>query len=319
VDATRLTRTGQVVGTPGYMAPEVIEGAPPGPAMDLYGWAATVTYAACGRSPYGSGSLEAVLARVAAGGPDLDDLPPGLVPYVRAALDRDPARRPSAAHLGERLRAADLGGTPPPGVSAEPARRPPLGVYKLQAYLGILAASGLSAVLPFLAGMGTLAAAWYLRAGDAAARGRTVPARTAGDLLRAPARAKVRATALVPPTLAYAVLAASLIGGALFVRGRLEPGAGSGPIAKGAAFAFAYVTLAGPGALGPRRQLVRLLSAAAGDRRRAAYASLAFGVLVAAAVYAAWSLPSSWWPLPSPRGTVGRLVRYVTGLVRDLR
>jgi serine/threonine protein kinase len=65
VDATRLTRLGRVVGTPGYMGPEIIEGAPPGPAADVYGWAATVTFAASGRSPYGSGSLESVLTRIA--------------------------------------------------------------------------------------------------------------------------------------------------------------------------------------------------------------------------------------------------------------
>jgi serine/threonine protein kinase len=46
VDATRLTRLGQVVGTPGYMGPEIIEGTMPGPAVDVYGWAATVTFAA---------------------------------------------------------------------------------------------------------------------------------------------------------------------------------------------------------------------------------------------------------------------------------
>src|SRR4051794_33040692 len=66
VDATRLTRLGQVVGTPGYMGPEILEGAMPGPAVDVYGWAATVTFAASGRTPYGSGSLDAGLAPVPA-------------------------------------------------------------------------------------------------------------------------------------------------------------------------------------------------------------------------------------------------------------
>lgn len=322
VDATRLTRAGQVAGTPGYMGPEIIEGEAPGPAADVYGWGATVTYAACGRSPYGSGSLESVLARVAAGGPDLDGLPPALLPCVRAALDRDPARRPSAARLAAWARAADLDSAPPPPTAADGTagdRRPPLGLYKLLAYLAIVAASALCAVLPFLVSLGVLAAAWHLRAGDAAARGRTVPARTTADLLRTPVWAKARATALIVPALAYAGLVATLAGTAVFARGRLGDGAGSGAAGESAAFAFAYVTLAAPGGLAPRRQLVRLLSAVAADRRRAAYTGLALGVLAAAAVYAAWRLPPSWWPLPSPRGTVARVADLVTGRVRGLR
>jgi predicted Ser/Thr protein kinase len=328
VEATRLTRAGQIVGTPGYMGPEIIEGEVAGPAADVYGWGATVTYAACGRSPYGSGSLESVLARVAAGGPDLDGLPPGLVPSVRAALDRDPARRPSAARLAAWTRAADLDA--PPEVPAAPTAptaageraleaRPPLGLYKLFAYLTVVAVSALCAVLPFLAGLGALAAAWHLRAGDAAARSRTAPARTTADLLRTPIRAKARATVLAGPALAYAGLAATLAGTAVFARGRLGNAAGPAAITKGAAFAFAYVTLAAPGALAPRRQLVRLLSAVAADRRRAAYAGLALGVLAAAAVYAAWWLPPSWWPLPSPRGAIARVAGLVTDRIRRLR
>ena len=48
-DSTRLTMTGMFMGTPGYLAPEVIEGKPSGPAADVHSWAATMAYAATGR------------------------------------------------------------------------------------------------------------------------------------------------------------------------------------------------------------------------------------------------------------------------------
>src|SRR3984885_11928307 len=44
-DATQLTLTGLVMGTPGYLAPEVIEGQPSGPASDVHSWGATMAYA----------------------------------------------------------------------------------------------------------------------------------------------------------------------------------------------------------------------------------------------------------------------------------
>lgn len=325
VDATRLTRAGQVVGTPGYMGPEVIEGAAPGPAVDVYGWAATVTFAASGRSPFGTGPLESVLSRIASGRPDLDGVPPGLVPCLRAALDRDPVRRPSAAQLARWVREVDLDAPPPPAAvpaavelppRARRAPRPPLGVYKVFAYLSIVAASALCAVLPFLAGMGVIATGWYLRAGDVAARNRDAPARTTGDLLVTSGRAKARSTVMLVPVLAYAGLAATAVGTALAVRGRFGGPVGPGTITKCTAIAFAYVMLAGPRALAPRRQLVRLLSAVARDRRAATGAGLVIGVLAAAAVYAAWATSPSWWPLPSPYQAVGRLSAFVEGRIR---
>ncbi|WP_433463511.1 serine/threonine-protein kinase [Spirillospora sp. CA-128828] len=98
-DATRLTQTGMFIGTPGYLGPEVIEGKPPGPAVDIYGWAATVAFAATGRSPFGTGSLHAVLARAISGEPDVEGVPPQLEPQLKAALARDPRDRPSATQI----------------------------------------------------------------------------------------------------------------------------------------------------------------------------------------------------------------------------
>jgi hypothetical protein len=98
-DSTRLTMTGMFMGTPGYLAPEVIEGRPSGPAADIHSWGATIAYAATGRPPFGTGTFEAIFYRIVHGQPDLAAMPAPLVPLVLSALARDPARRPAAAEL----------------------------------------------------------------------------------------------------------------------------------------------------------------------------------------------------------------------------
>ena len=102
-DVTALTRTGLVVGTPGYLAPEQVTGHEVTAAADVHAWGATVALAGTGRPPYGTGRPEAVLYRIVHDEPDLDGLPAELAGLVEAAMDRDPARRPTAAALLEQL------------------------------------------------------------------------------------------------------------------------------------------------------------------------------------------------------------------------
>jgi hypothetical protein len=106
-DSTRLTMTGMFMGTPGYLAPEVIEGSPSGPAADVHSWAATLAFAATGRPPFGTGSFETIFYRIINGQPDLAAMPAPLMPMVLHALARDPARRPSAAELADRVGCLD--------------------------------------------------------------------------------------------------------------------------------------------------------------------------------------------------------------------
>lgn len=94
-DDLRLTQTGLVIGTPGYLAPELIEGEMVSQSADWWGWAATVAFAATGRRPFGKGPFEAVLARVHSGQADLDGLDPRLKPLLAAALSPDKADRPT--------------------------------------------------------------------------------------------------------------------------------------------------------------------------------------------------------------------------------
>jgi hypothetical protein len=104
-DSTRITQTGMFMGTPGYLAPEVIEGKQSGQASDVHSWGATVAFAATGRPPFGTGSFETIFYRIVHGQPDLDGCPQPLLPLLAAALARDPARRPAAAELAERAAA----------------------------------------------------------------------------------------------------------------------------------------------------------------------------------------------------------------------
>src|SRR5215469_15874558 len=106
-ETTRLTLTGMFMGTPGYLAPEVIEGSDSGPASDVHSWGATVAFAATGRPPYGTGPFETIFYRIMHGAPDLDGMPASLQAVVLEALARQAATRPSAADIGRRIAALD--------------------------------------------------------------------------------------------------------------------------------------------------------------------------------------------------------------------
>ncbi len=100
-ETSRLTMTGMFMGTPGYLAPEVIEGKESGCAADVHSLGATLAFAAIGRPPFGTGTFETIFYRIVHGQPDLDTLPVPLRPLVLRSLSRDPAARPSAAELSQ--------------------------------------------------------------------------------------------------------------------------------------------------------------------------------------------------------------------------
>ncbi|SEF79531.1 Serine/threonine protein kinase [Thermomonospora echinospora] len=123
-DATRLTATGMVIGTPGYLAPEIIEGEDAGAPSDVHAWAGTVAFAATGRPPFGAGSFESIFYRIMQGQPDLDGVPEALLPLVRAAMARNPAERPTAVKLVQLARRIHLEATITDQTRVDSFRRP---------------------------------------------------------------------------------------------------------------------------------------------------------------------------------------------------
>ncbi len=120
-DVTMLTRSGLVLGTAGYLAPEQVVGLAVGPAADVHAWAATLALAGTGRPPYGTGRPEAVLYRVVHAEPDLVGLPASLADLLSRALAKEAAERPALPDLVGALRslaARDL-----VGVSSGPHAR----------------------------------------------------------------------------------------------------------------------------------------------------------------------------------------------------
>ncbi|MFG1706083.1 protein kinase [Nonomuraea sp. M3C6] len=103
LDATRLTMTGTFLGTPGYTAPEIFADEHVDSSADVHAWAATVAFAATGRPTFGRGTAEAQMYAVLNGQADLKGVPVQLLPLVRAALNREPGKRPTAALLADRL------------------------------------------------------------------------------------------------------------------------------------------------------------------------------------------------------------------------
>ncbi|GGL35161.1 serine/threonine-protein kinase [Planomonospora parontospora] len=122
LDSAGVTASGAVLGTPGYLAPEVLEGGGAGPEADVFSFAATLAYAATGRHPYGTGPASAVGYRVVHHDPDLDDVPSWLEPLLRECLARDPSDRPPASLLPLRLAAPEPGARP--SAAPAPSARP---------------------------------------------------------------------------------------------------------------------------------------------------------------------------------------------------
>ncbi|WP_405562040.1 protein kinase domain-containing protein [Streptomyces sp. NBC_01180] len=99
-----LTRTGALVGSPGFMAPEQIRGDRITPACDVFCLGTVLAYAACGVLPFGTAEsgVHALMFRIAQEPPDLGKLPESLRDLVADCLRKDPAARPTLARILER-------------------------------------------------------------------------------------------------------------------------------------------------------------------------------------------------------------------------
>ena len=125
-DGTRITRSGTVLGTAAYMAPEQLEGREPGPAVDIYALAAVCFEALAGRKPRdGTTPLQIAHSIASDPPPDLREhwpaAPPAVAELLARGMARDPDERPrSAGRMGAELaRALDQ----PPEPPTAPTRR----------------------------------------------------------------------------------------------------------------------------------------------------------------------------------------------------
>ncbi|MGW7610211.1 bifunctional serine/threonine-protein kinase/ABC transporter substrate-binding protein [Streptomyces sp. NPDC054766] len=104
---TALTSTGVVVGTPGFLPPEQARGGrDPGAAGDVFSLGCVLAFAATGRLPFGTGSIDALLYRTVHDAPDLEGVPAELAEVVSSCLEKDPELRPTAGVLSEALTVA---------------------------------------------------------------------------------------------------------------------------------------------------------------------------------------------------------------------
>jgi serine/threonine-protein kinase len=121
-----LTRTGSVIGTPGYLSPEQIRGQQPGPRSDLYALGCVVFEALTGQRPFPGDDLAARWAQATSPPPAASTLCPVLGPrydaFLAQALAADPEDRfSSGTAFAEALQAAHTGR--PGGLTQPPATR----------------------------------------------------------------------------------------------------------------------------------------------------------------------------------------------------
>jgi len=187
-----------ILGTLAYLAPEVIQGAPPDPRSDVYSLALTLYELVAGRVPF-EGATPAAIAgqRLARPAPPLRTLAPEASPALESALARALSPNPdgrwptvadfAAALRGSNQRTAPVAAVPPVGRAApkpQPSRHSTARVQRQVAALpppantgggsGAITAAIFAGVILLAAGAG-IAAALFLSRGDDADGGSPSP------------------------------------------------------------------------------------------------------------------------------------------------
>lgn len=182
-----ITRTGELVGSIDYLAPERVQGGDPGPASDLWSLGATLYAAVEGASPFRRGSPISTMQAVVTEEPPYPEKAGPLAPVIVALLRKDPAQRPQADEAERMLLDAMEGRAPQAAQAYVPTQR-------MQAEELVAAAPSTTAQLP-------------PSSGDSAT---SSPAPRPDSGARAQGRGRWRAAVLA------AVLAGLVAGGAVF-------------------------------------------------------------------------------------------------------
>jgi serine/threonine protein kinase len=110
VDSAHVTRTGDVLGTPAYFAPEQVSGEPVGPAADVYALGLIMLECLTGRREYDGTPIEVAMARLTRQ-PEIPTNLPGIWQDLLAGMTaREAGARVSAEQAAERLRRIVAGG-----------------------------------------------------------------------------------------------------------------------------------------------------------------------------------------------------------------
>jgi serine/threonine protein kinase len=174
-DATSLTATGIVTGSPSWLSPEQANLDELTAASDVFSLGSLLAFAATGRAPFGQGATVAVLVNIQRNDPDLDGIDQPRTALLRRMLAKDPRTRPSAREVldiarGVRIEESDntvdlrarpshqtqpiAAVPPPPSTPTRTHRRPwgkavaVIGAALLAAVVGYLGFSSLGGPAP---------------------------------------------------------------------------------------------------------------------------------------------------------------------------
>jgi eukaryotic-like serine/threonine-protein kinase len=212
IEASALTHTGMVVGSPGFMSPEQAEGGVVGPPTDIFSLGAVLAFAATGEGPFGTGSTPALVYRVVHNPPSLDRVPAEVRPLIARCLAKDPGQRPTARELlAETASVEPVAGWLPEPMTQTSLQLPgPFGVPQAAAFSMAPAGSGMAPVASAAPRAVTAGATVPPPPGPAFGQRRRGPGRPRRGLRRPLAIAAIVAGLITASTAGGVALAASL-------------------------------------------------------------------------------------------------------------